>query len=106
MLIVAMAIGRTIFGLSIFGVYFICQPIAVWLLNRVPYFNSQNLPEMRLSKGRKILYIILMTIVIAMIVGIPFYGPLIQDYLLNTLKLDPTDTLNSIRSFLGISPQY
>lgn len=103
--IVAIAIGRTIFGLSIFVVYFICQPIIVWLLNKVPLFNTQNLPEMRLTKERKIIYIILMTIVFLLIIGIPFYGPWIQDYLLNTLKLDPDKTLNSIRSFLGIHLQ-
>ena len=107
LLITALSVSRINFGYSIICLVLI-WPINTYLTRLITAENSgdniDNLPKKfnDNSIGYRISITIGIALVIILIAGIPFYGPLVQNFLIETLKINPDTALNSIRSFIGL----
>ncbi len=101
-LIIVPFLLRINLGLTRAGDFVVTILIAV-ILYKIPWFKVSNTEYQQVNEQRQRTFLLIFLPIIALLVALPvFYGPIVENFLINTLHINPDTALNSIRSFLGI----
>lgn len=101
-LIITPVILRIISGLTQARDFVVSILIAV-ILYKIPWFKVSNSEYQKIDEQKQKNFLLIFLPIIALLIALPvFYGPAIENFLVNTMHINPDTALDSIRSFFGI----
>jgi hypothetical protein len=104
-LIIVPFLLRINFGLSRVGDFVVSILIAI-ILYKIPWFKVSNTEYQKVNEQRQKTFLLIFLPIIALLIALPvFYGPIVENFLVNTLHINPDTALDSIRAFFGIHLQ-
>lgn len=104
-LIIGPFLLRISFGVSGGGDFIVSILIAI-ILYKIPWFKVSNTEYQKIDEQKQKTFLLIFLPIIALLIALPvYYGPIVENFLINTLHINPDTALDSIRSFFGIHLQ-
>jgi hypothetical protein len=101
-LIIIPVLFRINFGLTRIGDIVVSVLIAIILYN-IPWFKVSEADYQKINEGKQKTFLLIFLPIIGLLIALPvFYGPFVESFIINTLKINPDTALDSIRAFLHI----